>query len=205
MTIFLHYFIIIILITNWINPKKDIKKFAIQAKPHNRCRMQGAVGIMNITLTYCNSLCFERIFAEIQSGTKKNHKTVKIWQSFGYRCDMFSTNQNLKWNPLKCTSLPSWHLQFELIYITENYPSCQKFVKNNHVKRALITKLSSSDVGKNCTANMSWLERQRISKVKISIFKFTYLCRELSLYLLDFKAWPSELAPAERCTEIMSP
>lgn len=91
---------------------------------------------MNITLTYCNSLSFERIFAEIQSGTKKNHKTVKIWQSFGYCCDMFSTNQNLKWNPLKCTSLPSWHLQFELIYITENYPSCQKFVKNNHVKRA---------------------------------------------------------------------
>ena len=44
MTIFLHYFIIIILITNWINPKKDIKKFTIQAKPHNRCRMQGAVG-----------------------------------------------------------------------------------------------------------------------------------------------------------------
>ena len=150
MTIFLHYFIIIILITNWINPKKDIKKIAIKAKPHNRCRMQGAVGekaysftekrfLYNEhikTLTYCNSLSFERIFAEIQSGTKKNHKTVKIWQSFGYRCDMFSTNQNLKWNPLKCTSLPSWHLQFELIYITENYPSCQKFVKNNHVKRA---------------------------------------------------------------------
>lgn len=149
MAIFLHYFVIIILITNWINSKKDIKKFTIQAKPHNRYRMQGAVGekastaslksvfsIMNITLTYCNSLSFERIFAEIQSGTKKNHKTVKIWQSFGYRCDMFSTNQNLKWNPLKCTSLPSWHLQFELIYITENYPSCQKFVKNNHVKRA---------------------------------------------------------------------
>lgn len=136
MAIFLHYFVIIILITNWINPKQDIKKFAIQAKPHNRCRMQGAVGIMNITLTYCNSLCFERIFAEIQSGTKKNHKTVKIWQSFWYRCDMFSTNQNLKWNPLKCTSLPSWHLRFEFIYITENYPSCQKFVKNNHVKRA---------------------------------------------------------------------
>ena len=44
MAIFLHYFVIIILITNWINPKKDIKKFTIQAKPHNRCRMQGAVG-----------------------------------------------------------------------------------------------------------------------------------------------------------------
>ena len=43
-----------------------------------------------------------------------------------------------------------------------------------------------------------------MSEAKISMFKFTYLRTELSLYLLDFKAWPSELAPAERCTEMMS-
>lgn len=139
MAIFLHYFIIIILITNWINPKKDIKKFTIQAKPTDAgCKgqsvkkhtasLKSVLSIMNITLTYCNSLSFERISAEIQSGTKINHKTVKIWQGFWYRRDMFSTNQNLKWNPLKCTSLPSWHHRFELIYITENYPSGQKFV-----------------------------------------------------------------------------
>lgn len=82
MAIFLHYFFFIILIINWINPKKYVKIYNIskdtlpiqykeQSVKKHTASLKSVFSLTHKhTLTYCNSLSFKKIFAEIQSGTK---------------------------------------------------------------------------------------------------------------------------------------